>query len=126
MPINVKCPYCEKVISARDDLAGKKADCPNCRTQLDIPKESWKPSGEDLEEPEFRPDESANYYIDSCPHCGKVISAPDERKWKRGRCPKCKCPMGKSPAELRRERLAAQAQLLQAKAPPAGFVGGIF
>jgi hypothetical protein len=37
MPIRVKCPKCEKVLSALDSAGGKLATCPNCKGPIQIP-----------------------------------------------------------------------------------------
>ncbi len=37
MPIKFKCPGCQKGLTVKDELAGKKATCPACRTPLTIP-----------------------------------------------------------------------------------------
>ena len=37
MPISVQCPSCGKKLTAKDELAGKKATCPGCKRLLVIP-----------------------------------------------------------------------------------------
>jgi len=37
MPIGVQCPGCGKKLTAKDELAGKKATCPGCKKVLVIP-----------------------------------------------------------------------------------------
>jgi len=90
MPINIQCPYCLKVMSAREELAGKKVDCPNCMTQLDIPNEIWSPNGRSSAAEASNPKEDVSYYMDVCPHCNKIVSAPNELLWQSGSCPSCK------------------------------------
>ena len=42
MPIKIKCtnPSCGKILNAPDTLAGKKANCPSCKTTLTVPAAS--------------------------------------------------------------------------------------
>ena len=37
MPISVQCPSCGKKLTAKDELAGKKATCPGCKKLFVIP-----------------------------------------------------------------------------------------
>ncbi|MGO9115374.1 MAG: hypothetical protein ACLP9L_39685 [Thermoguttaceae bacterium] len=37
MPISIQCPGCGKKLTAKDELAGKKATCPGCKKVLVIP-----------------------------------------------------------------------------------------
>ena len=37
MPIKFKCPSCQKPLSVKDHLAGKKAACPVCKKPMTIP-----------------------------------------------------------------------------------------
>ncbi len=40
MPIKFPCPHCQKVLSVKDHLAGKKGPCPSCKKILTVPLES--------------------------------------------------------------------------------------
>jgi len=132
MPINVKCPYCEKTISARDDLAGKSVDCPGCMTQLDIPDGPSVPDSMIPLEAISADQEAASYYIDACPHCGKVVSGPDQVRWSSGNCPNCQKPLGQPP-EPKADKGKGQKLAADKKAgppedggAPVSFVGGVF
>ncbi|NOZ23847.1 MAG: hypothetical protein GXP25_22440 [Planctomycetes bacterium] len=130
MPINVKCPYCEKTISARDELAGKSVDCPSCMTQLDIPEGPCVPDSMIPLDAVSAGEKPASYYIDACPHCGKVVSAPDQMRWSSGNCPSCKKPLGqpaqpKPQAKKPRQPTTGVRRRNQAP-PPVSFVGGVF
>lgn len=46
MPIQFKCPHCEKGLEAGDGLAGKKGNCPNCGNEITVPKDDSKPQSE--------------------------------------------------------------------------------
>ena len=132
MPINVKCPYCEKTISARDDLAGKSVDCPSCMTQLDIPDGPRVPDSMIPLDAVSAVQEPPSYFIDACPHCGKVVSAPDELRWSSGNCPSCQKPLGQPPepkADIKKGQAAATKRKASPRADagaPVSFVGGVF
>src|SRR5690348_7198538 len=38
MPITIECPQCHKRLNAPDNMAGKQAKCPNCKTVMVIPE----------------------------------------------------------------------------------------
>lgn len=40
MPIKVTCPHCAKQFKAKDDLAGKKVNCPGCKKIVGVPEPS--------------------------------------------------------------------------------------
>ncbi|MCZ7645559.1 MAG: hypothetical protein M5U26_09785 [Planctomycetota bacterium] len=40
MPIKFRCPLCQRKIRVRDEFAGKRGGCPNCKQPIDIPAES--------------------------------------------------------------------------------------
>ncbi|MEW6355124.1 MAG: hypothetical protein AB1696_02265 [Planctomycetota bacterium] len=129
MPINVKCPYCEKTISARDELAGKRVDCPSCMTMLDIPDGPRLPDSMIPIDALSAGGPPPSYYIDACPHCGKVVSAPDPIRWASGNCPNCKNPLGQQPKPQEKKSKQPATANIKGKdraLPPVGFVGGVF
>ncbi|MBE7463958.1 MAG: hypothetical protein HS116_10800 [Planctomycetes bacterium] len=40
MSVKFRCPLCERKIRVRDEYAGKRGGCPNCKKQIDIPAAS--------------------------------------------------------------------------------------
>lgn len=40
MPIKVTCPHCAKQFKAKDDLAGKRVNCPGCKKIVGVPEPS--------------------------------------------------------------------------------------
>jgi hypothetical protein len=44
MPIKFQCPHCKKALTARDELAGKKAVCNGCKKPLTIPPPAPPPA----------------------------------------------------------------------------------
>src|SRR5438105_3529941 len=37
MPIKIKCPSCQKLLSVKESMAGKRGACPVCKYMLTIP-----------------------------------------------------------------------------------------
>src|SRR3954471_16474370 len=37
MSIKFRCPHCDKALSVKDELAGKKRTCPGCKTVVIVP-----------------------------------------------------------------------------------------
>uniref|UniRef100_A0A7C4QSE4 Uncharacterized protein n=1 Tax=Schlesneria paludicola TaxID=360056 RepID=A0A7C4QSE4_9PLAN len=98
MPVKVKCPGCQKVLSAPDQARGKAIKCPSCETRVSIPAE---PGGGTAAKKQAAksaaPDsESALAALDLqsledkgarvCPKCGYDMSHYDEQTTE---CPEC-------------------------------------
>src|SRR5579872_3595136 len=105
MAVKVRCPTCEKVLSAPDTARGKAVKCPGCETKVKVPagdstagdatrsaarKPSAKAPAKEVAEPdsgEFLArldlDEIADSSHGMCPKCGAVI--PEDAT----ECPKC-------------------------------------
>ncbi len=52
MYFKIKCPKCEKALTVREELAGRKCACPYCKTSIRIPQRS-EPSQDEGAEPGF-------------------------------------------------------------------------
>jgi transcription elongation factor Elf1 len=103
MAIRFKCPHCQKALSVKDHLAGKKAACPVCKKAIAIPvsapadvdalaaeaftdKPAEKPAETEIKKDIVFPcpfcDEEIKVSADvggkktPCPHCSKVVKVP--------------------------------------------------
>lgn len=98
MPVKVRCPECEKVLTLPDQARGKTAKCPSCQAKVPVPggkkkpaqaaakSASKKPQREETEDELF-----ANLDLSRaedqksrvCPKCGVPVEEDDIE------CPKC-------------------------------------
>jgi DNA-directed RNA polymerase subunit RPC12/RpoP len=69
--IKFSCNNCGRKMGVKDELAGKRGKCPECRSFVVVPEQTVLVNLE-------------------CDNCGEGISAPSTRAGKEGRCPKCK------------------------------------
>ena len=107
MPIKTTCPHCGKQFKAKDELAGKKVNCPGCKKVVGVPVPSshvhpaLKVSGKGTAELEAlaaevvsdRPaaPEPANVTIDfTCTYCDAELKLPAELSGKQAPCPECR------------------------------------
>lgn len=92
MPVKVRCPGCQKVLTAPDAARGKALKCPDCETRVRIPAEGG--GGAPAAKPKKVEDDDSllakldlSKAVDSetelCPKCGADI--PDGAR----ECPKC-------------------------------------
>jgi ssDNA-binding Zn-finger/Zn-ribbon topoisomerase 1 len=101
MAVKVRCPGCQKVLSAPDEARGKAIKCPSCQTRVPIPKgdgaAAAKPAAKPAKKPAAQADgESALASLDLrnaedvdariCPKCGHDMTYQDEEE---SECPKC-------------------------------------
>lgn len=97
MAVKVRCPGCQKVLSAPDEARGKAIKCPSCETRVPIPKASSaaaKPAAKKAAKPadsefaiaslDLRNAEDDEARI--CPKCGYDMVHQDEEETE---CPKC-------------------------------------
>lgn len=109
MPIRFKCPHCQKTLSVKDHLAGKKAACPACKKALVIPSPARAPvqapapaePPEDVEaaaaaaltdEPKPPPQDETPQTIDfTCPFCDEEVHMPLASAGKQEQCPNAEC-----------------------------------
>jgi len=99
MAVKVRCPGCQKVLSAPDEARGKAIKCPNCETRVPIPaatsgaaktkppaKKAAKPADSEsaLATLDLRNAEDDEARI--CPKCGYDMQHEDEEETE---CPKC-------------------------------------
>lgn len=98
MAIRFPCPHCQKTITAKDHLAGKKASCPSCKQALTIPALVSAPM--DVEELAAaalseQPAASAAAVTQAkiafeCPFCDSRVELGAELAGKQAPCPECR------------------------------------
>lgn len=49
MSIKFKCPHCQALLEAGNELAGKKGTCPKCTKAITVPKTDSAPQSEGKE-----------------------------------------------------------------------------
>ncbi|MDZ4684094.1 MAG: hypothetical protein SH850_03335 [Planctomycetaceae bacterium] len=95
MAVKVRCPGCQKVLTAPDEARGKAIKCPSCETRVPIPagggaakpaKKAVKPAHDEsgLASLDLRNAEDNEARI--CPKCGCDMIHQDEEETE---CPKC-------------------------------------
>ena len=100
MTIRFKCSHCQKPLSVKDHLAGKKAACPVCKKVIVIPAATQLPPLVDVEsmaaealadKPAEKPAEPVSTKtIDfTCPFCDEELKLPADLGGKKTPCPKC-------------------------------------
>src|SRR4051812_4111543 len=107
MTIRFKCPNarCQKVLTVKDELAGKRARCPICKQSVTIPVPMAAPPPADLEdlaaaafadEPAEKkaaaaaPRPEARTIDFTCSYCDAELHLPAEMGGKQVPCPQCK------------------------------------
>jgi hypothetical protein len=96
MVIKFKCPHCQRALSVKEHLAGKRAPCPACKKPLVVPAPQSAPA--DLEDFAARAlaDEpqaqlAAATTIDfNCPYCDEALHLPADLGGKQTPCPECR------------------------------------
>src|SRR5581483_9048555 len=105
MPIRFKCPHCQKLLSAKDHMAGKRAACNACKKIVQIPTPAPVPPaapavdvealaasalGEDAAPPP--PEEPADKPITfTCDWCAEEVQVPATEAGKQIPCPHPDC-----------------------------------
>jgi hypothetical protein len=97
MMIRFKCEHCQKPLSVKETLAGKRANCPSCRKPIQIPAPVSAPADlEDfaasaLADPVAPKDDATTKPIDfTCSMCGEDVQVPFDMAGKQTPCPLCK------------------------------------
>lgn len=102
MPIVVQCA-CGGKFQAKDELAGKRLNCPSCKSPIQVPnpqanRQAAKPANGEM--------------AVQC-QCGQKFKAKSEMAGKKAKCPKCQSPIlipgGKAPATPAAKQPAAGA-----------------
>jgi hypothetical protein len=98
MTIRFKCPHCQKSLSVKDHLAGKKAACPVCKHAITIPTPKSEPvdveafAAEALADKpvEKVPEPVSTKTVDFiCPFCDEELKLSADLAGKKTPCPKC-------------------------------------
>lgn len=111
MPISFTCPKCNKTLRVKDDLAGKKGQCPGCQHRFVIPTSTslaatkvTAPAGNaegmaDLEqlavaaltESQAQEQAAAPEELEfTCPQCDEKVKVGVDLAGKRSPCPSCR------------------------------------
>ncbi len=99
MTIRFKCPHCQKALSVKDHLAGKKAACPVCKKAIAIPVPVSAPADVEslaadafTDKPAEKPPEPvSNKTIDfTCTFCDEEVKVAFELGGKKTPCPHCR------------------------------------
>src|SRR5438094_4752476 len=103
MPIKFSCPNCAKSFTVKDQLAGKRANCPACKKPLSVPK----PSAASAAPPEMHvedmaaaalmdapaapppPVAEAKTVTFNCPQCDEPVTLSADLEGKQTPCPHC-------------------------------------
>src|SRR5271155_571910 len=104
MAIKFNCPHCERSITVRDQLAGKRGHCPGCKQVITIPVPRQSsgapaPPPEEVEQlaastlvdeppPEEPPDTRTVDF--TCPQCDEPVKVGIELEGKQSPCPSCR------------------------------------
>ena len=98
MTIKFKCEHCQKPLSVKDHLAGKKADCPVCKKKIVIPAAMSEPADLEAFAAEAladQPAEKAPAPVSTktiefpCPFCDEQVKVSADEGGKKLPCPHC-------------------------------------
>jgi hypothetical protein len=100
MSIKFNCPHCRKPFNVKDELAGRRAQCPACKKTLTVPAPRAQPA--DLEafaaaaladepKPQVEPAPAEQPPIEfECPYCNEKVKVATELSGKQAPCPECR------------------------------------
>lgn len=99
MPIRFKCPHCDKPLSVKEHLAGKKAACPACKRPITIPAPvATAADVEELAATAFNdapaaaaPPPETRTISFTCPFCDETVQVSRELSGKQTPCPNMEC-----------------------------------
>lgn len=87
MPIQAQCA-CGRAINVKDDLAGKKIRCPNCKAIVNVPSAAAQPVQQVGAAPVVTPPADAKITV-LCTGCQNRLQVGVKFSGKNIRCPKC-------------------------------------
>jgi len=89
MAIEFRCPSCNSLFRLKDELAGRRAKCPKCKTSVTIPSAAPEPASP-VAAPSEKPvaSSSAEPIAFKC-ECGASLRVKAELAGKQVTCPKC-------------------------------------
>ena len=106
MPIEFHCPGCGNLMRTPDKTAGKRGQCPDCKTRVQIPGTSIATSGNSATESpsavsqtptQRQPEKTAPLRL-PCSDCGQTLTVSAANAGKKGKCPHCGAVMTIRPA----------------------------
>lgn len=98
MSIRFKCPHCQKPLSVKDHLAGKKAACPVCKKSMTIPTPVPEPAAVDVDalvaeafadKPVEKAPVATQFVEFTCPFCDEELKLSADLAGKKTPCPAC-------------------------------------
>lgn len=103
MAISFQCPSCQKPYKVKDELAGKKAACTQCKTVMTVPRPTMSAEDSHAVEAlataalveEARQHEAAAAATEAaikleCEYCFETVEFPFEKAGKKAPCPSCR------------------------------------
>jgi hypothetical protein len=80
MPIQLRCPECNKPLKVKEELAGKKVKCPGCGKPVPVPaaEEEPEPVVEEVQEAPPKPGKSAKAAVTSRPKAPAEVEPTDD------------------------------------------------
>ena len=97
MTIQFQCPYCRQPYKVRDDLAGKKVNCKECKKVVTVPAVDHAVLDHlavsvlaDEQPPAPVADGIAGTVEVECPMCAETVQFPAAMAGKRAPCPSCR------------------------------------
>ncbi len=85
--IKFRCINCERKLSLRSAVAGKKIHCPACQKKIQIPDQSTVFSTEQIAS-QAEPVEDSGLSF-PCPNCNRKLSVKKHAAGKKIHCPAC-------------------------------------
>jgi hypothetical protein len=99
MAIKFPCPNCGKMLSVKEQLAGKRGACSGCKKVITIPfpvSQAHHPDIEALAREAFAEDKAAAPAVETkfiefdCPMCSEKVKVSAELEGKQAPCPECR------------------------------------
>lgn len=92
MAIRFQCKECDAQFSVKEELSGKSAKCPKCKTVIQVPSPDMEVSKVDASTKEEAVEEETQENEDTivflCPN-GHELHGPSQLQGKPGKCPHC-------------------------------------
>lgn len=92
MAIRFQCKECNAQFSVKEELSGKSAKCPKCKTVIQVPSADMEASQVDASTKEGadenKTEESEDTIVFLCPN-GHELHGPSQLQGKPGKCPHC-------------------------------------
>src|SRR5262245_47612384 len=98
MPIPFSCPNCHEAYKVKDEMAGKRVVCKNCKNPIRVPHAGTGHSAEAesmaiaalADEPPQQDESAADVIEVECPNCIELVKFPARLAGKQAPCPACR------------------------------------